>query len=116
MEIKRLICVECPVGCEIEVTLDGGAVTSVRGNSCPRGKKYAEEEVVAPKRIVTSTVRAENGKLVPVKTNGGVLKEEIFSVMETINGVCVKTPVKVGQTILENVAEGVDLIATATID
>ncbi|MBQ9729254.1 MAG: DUF1667 domain-containing protein [Clostridia bacterium] len=115
MEIKRLVCVECPVGCEIEVAIENGAIQSIKGNSCPRGYKYAQEEVIAPKRIVTTTVRAENGKLVPVKTSGGVLKDEIFAVMEKINAVRVKTPVLVGQTLVKEIAEGVDLVATATI-
>ena len=81
MEKKKLICVECPVGCEIEVEMDGKEILSIKGNSCPRGKKYAQDEVIAPRRVVTTTVRAKGGKIVPVKTDKGVLKDEIFAVM-----------------------------------
>ena len=40
--IKTLTCIECPVGCEIRVETENGEVKSVQGNSCPRGKMYAE--------------------------------------------------------------------------
>ena len=50
---KTLTCIECPIGCEIEVEVENGVVLSVKGNTCPRGKVYAEAEVVCPKRVVT---------------------------------------------------------------
>lgn len=116
MEIKRLTCVECPIGCDLEVGLENGAIAYVKGNSCPRGKKYAETEVVAPRRIVTSTVRTTNGKIVAVKTTVGVLKEEIFDVMEKINNLRPDTPIKTGDIIQKDIAEGVDLIATMSME
>lgn len=116
MEKKKLICVECPVGCEIEVTLDGKEIKDIKGNACPRGKRYAENEVVSPRRVITSTVRASGGKIVPVKTDREVLKEEIFAVMERINKTKVKTPVKVGDVLVWGIADGVNLIATANIE
>ena len=44
--IRTLTCIECPVGCEITAETENGEVKSVRGNSCPRGRMYAESEVV----------------------------------------------------------------------
>ena len=64
MEKKKLVCIECPIGCELEVFLENGEVTNVRGNTCPRGKYYAENEVTCPRRVVTSSVRAENGEII----------------------------------------------------
>ena len=52
----KLTCIECPIGCEIEVVVENGAAVSVTGNGCLRGKTYAQNEVVCPKRVVTSTV------------------------------------------------------------
>ena len=83
--IKTLTCIECPIGCEVEVTLEENKVVLVKGNSCPRGKMYAENEVVCPKRVVTSTVRAKSGEMIPVKTDKPVKKSEIFAVMRKIN-------------------------------
>ena len=63
-EIRKFICVSCPLGCGLSVTLDGqGEVTNVEGNSCPRGKAYAESEVKDPRRVFASTVRVSGGKL-----------------------------------------------------
>ena len=43
---KELTCVVCPAGCPMTVTLDeNGNVVSVTGNTCARGKKYAESEI-----------------------------------------------------------------------
>ena len=113
---KALTCIECPIGCEIEVEVEDVKVLSVKGNSCPRGKKYAENEVTCPKRVVTSTVRAENGEMVPVKTDKPVRKSEIFAVMEKINKTVCKLPVKIGDILLENICDDAHLIATGNIE
>ena len=34
MEKRELICIGCPMGCPLTVTLDGGAVVTVQGNTC----------------------------------------------------------------------------------
>ena len=107
---KNLTCIECPIGCEIEVELEDGAVVSVKGNNCPRGKLYAEAEVVCPKRVVTSTVRAENGEMIPVKTDKPVRKDAIFEVMAKINAVVCKMPVALGDVLVENICDDANLV------
>ena len=115
MKTTRLTCVECPIGCQIEVETDGEKVFSVKGNSCPRGKTYAENEVVCPMRVVTSTVKAENGVLVPVKTDKPVRKSEIFTVMKKINAVRCILPVRIGDVLLANIEGDANLIATGNV-
>ena len=110
--IKNLTCIECPIGCAIEVSLEEGKVTSVKGNSCPRGKLYAEAEVVCPKRVVTSTVRAENGEMIPVKTDRPVRKDAIFDVMKIINATTCKMPVYTGQVLVENICDDANLVVS----
>ena len=110
-----LTCVECPMGCQIKVTMEGEKVVSVEGNSCPRGKLYAENEVVCPKRVVTSTVKTTFGVMLPVKTDRPVKKTEIFEVMKKINAVVVDRHVKIGDVILENIDEDANLVATASL-
>ena len=112
---RSLICIECPIGCEIEVETDNGKILSVKGNTCPRGKMYAENEVICPKRVVTSTVRASNGMMVPVKTDKPVKKSEMFTVMEKINKTVCELPVKIGDILLENISEDANLIVTGNI-
>ena len=109
---RTLTCIECPIGCEIEVELEDGKVVSLAGNGCPRGKVYAEAEVVCPKRVVTSTVRAENGEMIPVKTDRPVRKDAIFEVMKKINETTCKMPIALGDILVENICDDANLIVT----
>ena len=74
METRKLTCIRCPRGCTVTVTLaDDGTITSVTGNSCMRGDKYARDEVTHPVRVVTTTVPVVGSateKMVSVKTAG----------------------------------------------
>ena len=109
---RKLTCIECPIGCEIDVELENEKVVSLTGNCCPRGKVYAEAEVVCPKRVVTSTVRAENGEMIPVKTDRPVRKDAIFEVMKKINAITCKMPVALGDILVENICDDANLIVT----
>lgn len=119
MEEKNLICIGCPLGCPITVTLDEGAVVSVSGNTCPKGDAYARKEVTNPTRIVTSTVKIEGSSqdhYLPVKTKNDIPKGKIFDVMKALSGVTAKAPVHVGDVILPDAAgTGVDIVAAKTI-
>ena len=87
----------------------------VTGNQCERGPIYAREELTAPKRVVTSTIRITGGiyNRIPVKTRGAIPKELIFKCMEEINKLEVRSPVKMGDVVLENVlGTGVDIVTT----
>lgn len=112
MEKKIITCIECPIGCSIEVSFDGEKI-DISGNGCPRGKAYAENEMTCPRRVITSTVRAESGQMISVKTDKPVKKEEMFLVMKKINQTNPKTPVKIGDIIKENITENINLIATS---
>lgn len=112
---KNLTCIECPIGCEIEVEIEDGKVISVKGNTCPRGKMYAENEVICPKRVVTSTVRAENGVMVPVKTDKPIKKTEIFTVMKKINETTCVLPVKIGDILVENISDDANLVVAGNV-
>ena len=50
---QELICIGCPMGCQLTAEVENGVVTSVTGNTCPRGDAYARRECVAPVRTVT---------------------------------------------------------------
>lgn len=116
METVKLTCVECPMGCAIEVGTENGKAVRVTGNGCPRGKKYAENEVVCPRRVVTTTVRTSDGRMLPVKTSSPVRRSEIFAVMEKINACVAIAPVRIGDVILDDVDEGISVVATADLD
>lgn len=114
MEKKRMICINCPMGCSLEADINGDSI-AVTGNGCKRGAEYARNEIIAPKRIVTSTVRVENGQrpVIPVKTDREVPKNMIFDVMDAIRKVRVDAPVKIGDIVIENVLDtGANIVAS----
>ena len=118
MEIK-LTCIACPMGCPLSVEMEGDKVVSVTGNTCPRGKVYAEKEVSNPTRIVTSVVRVSGGEsvMVSVKTKEDIPKGKIFDVVKALKDVEIPAPVKIGDVVVANVAgTGVDIVATKNVD
>ncbi len=118
MENRDLICIGCPMGCMITVSMENGEVVSVTGNTCKRGDTYARKEVTNPTRIVTSSVRVTDGVLpvVSVKTKEDIPKEKIADCMKALKEVTVKAPVHIGDVLLTDVAgTGVDIIATKEI-
>ena len=90
VETRIMNCIMCPLGCEMTVTIEDGAVTSVTGNTCPRGPKYAHDEVVAPKRMLTSTVQVKGGllPLLPVVSKTTLPKERILDCAVRIRFCC----------------------------
>ena len=117
MTTHELTCIGCPMGCALTVTVDGDAIT-VTGNTCPKGEKYAVNEVTAPMRMVTGTVALRGGELprLPVKTAREIPKGRIFDCMEAIRRVAVDAPVAIGAVVLADVAgTGVDVIATREV-
>lgn len=114
---KKLICISCPMGCELSVEQDrDGAVLSVTGNLCKRGDVYGRKEVTAPTRTVTSTVRVTGGNkpLISVRTKMDIPKDKIWDCMEWIKKASAAAPIAVGDVIIENIAgTGVPLVATS---
>ncbi len=112
---KKVICIICPRGCEIRVKLADGKILGVEGYSCPMGKKYAEQEVCNPQRILMTIVKCENGDLpvVSVKTSKPIQKDKLLEVSKYLAKIVVKPPIRIGDIIVKNVLGlGVDIVAT----
>lgn len=119
MENRDLICIGCPLGCPLTVTIENGEVIEVKGNTCPKGDAYARKEVTNPTRIVTSTVVVEGGvaPTVSCKTAADIPKDKIFDVTESLKEVVAKAPVAIGDVLLADVAgTGVDIVATKDVE
>ncbi len=118
MEKKEMICICCPLGCRLNVTMEEERVIDVTGNSCPRGSSYAIAEVTDPRRIVTSTVRVKgcSTPLVSVKTRDGIPKQKMMQCIEELSSVELQAPVKTGDVVKADIAgTGIDVIATKNI-
>lgn len=100
---RELTCIICPVGCSIKLEFEGVKVSNITGNNCMRGKAYAETEVLNPQRTLTTTVRCDDGSVLPVKTLNPIPKNKLFEAMDIINKKTVHLPVCLGDVIIEDV-------------
>ena len=118
MEQNKIICISCPMGCRMTIKSQDGKITSIIGNACPKGIKYAEEEFINPLRILPTTVKVIGGELplVSVKTEKAIPKKLLLEAMVEIAEIEVKAPVKIGQVIKDDLmGTGVSLIATRNV-
>ncbi|MGL4628358.1 MAG: DUF1667 domain-containing protein [Cetobacterium sp.] len=114
--MKEMICILCPMGCHLNIDIENDY--KVTGNSCPKGETYGKEELIAPKRVVTSIVRVYGGihHMVPVKTDKPIPKELVFDCMELLKDIKIESPKKVGTVVLENIlGTGSNIVLTRDI-
>jgi CxxC motif-containing protein len=119
------------MGCSllVEEGAVGGAgdfpALTVTGNRCPRGAAYAQEEIRAPKRVVTATCAIANEtsgrglyapRRVPVKTLLPCPREKIPALLADIYRTKVTLPVKAGDTLIAGWnGEGINVVAARTV-
>lgn len=124
-ETLQFNCTTCPSECLLTVEAErdtNGAVTAVRsvtGNSCPRGDKFAHQELTCPMRVLTTTVAVSGGDeaLLPVRTAEAIPLALHAHAMNLIRGVVVDAPIRMGNVVLPNLLNtGIDLIASMDID
>lgn len=109
---KEMICIVCPVGCHINIDTE---TLVVQGNACPRGAVYGKEELTAPKRVITSTVKIKNAldHRCPIKTTAGIPKDLNFKLMDELKKIELTAPVKRGDIIIKNVFDtGVNVVVS----
>ena len=114
----ELTCINCPVGCRLQVDIQNGEVVSITGNRCKRGEKYARQECVAPQRMITAVIPVAGSKMpLSVKTRTPIPKERIFDCMQALSRVKLTAPVRAGTVILTDICgTGVDIIATKNVN
>lgn len=112
---EKIICVGCPLGCEVTLTIEGqGEITGYSGNACKEGKEYTSEEYRNPVRVLTTTIPTENSSqpLLPVRTGKPILKTMLKQGALELARVRVKPPIKIGDIIVSNLLHtGVDVVA-----
>ncbi len=101
--VYRLTCVICPLSCSVEVEIEGDRVKDVRGFSCPRGREWAVEEVLSPKRVVMTVIRVRGGKdpVISVKTDTPIPKDRMKELMSYLATLEVEAPVSIGQVLVD---------------
>lgn len=101
------------MGCHMELMLCDGNILEIKGNTCKRGASYAKDEIICPKRTLTSTVKTDKGTMLSVKTESAIPLKKMTQAMKELSEITAKTPVKIGDVILEDICgTGVRVIAT----
>ena len=115
---REIVCIVCPMGCRMEVALDGTEVKGVTGNQCKKGVNHAEKEVTFPGRVLTTTMKTDipGIPLVPVRSSKEVPKDRLIDCMGEISTQSVRGSVKLGKPIIKDIIGlGVDIVACRTI-
>ncbi|MCL2069655.1 MAG: DUF1667 domain-containing protein [Treponema sp.] len=128
--MRELTCIVCPMGCSLSAQECSDPANpsslSITGNRCPRGLVYAQEEILAPKRMVTATCsialsKGESSSLtaprrVPVKSSVPCPKEMIDKLLEDIYKLKLSLPVKTGdRPIVDWKGSGIDVLVTRSM-
>jgi CxxC motif-containing protein len=124
-ETREFVCIVCPRGCSLSVTLRDSGEVGVRGNSCKRGEEYGRLEVVDPRRSLTSTVRVEGfggtggagRRRLPVRSSASLPLGRIMEAARALDPVVVDRPVECGEVVVKDILGlGVDIIATDRLE
>ena len=124
-ETLQFNCTTCPSEClltvEVERDADGAVVEvrSVTGNSCPRGDKFAHQELICPMRVLTTTIAVSGGDeaLLPVRTAEAIPLALHAQAMNLIRGLVINAPIRIGDVVLEDLlGTSIDLVASMDID
>lgn len=121
---RHFHCTTCPSECAltIETCIDENGlehVLSVQGNRCARGRKFAEQEIIRPMRILATTIVIRGGdeKLLPVRTARPIPRDLHLSAMRDIRHTSVTAPVHMGDVVMSDLlGTGVDLVASMNVD
>lgn len=125
IETLQFNCTTCPSEClltvEVERDVNGSvaAIHSVTGNRCPRGDKFAHQELTCPMRVLTTTVAVSGGDeaLLPVRTVEAIPLALHAQAMALIRGLVVNAPIRMGDVVLKNLLDtNINLIASMDID
>lgn len=90
-------CIICPKCCTI--IWDGNTIS---GAGCRRGEVFVEQELVSPRRTLTTTIRCHDGKeqfMIPVKSEETVPLEEMTGLVARIKHITLEERPTVGTTI-----------------
>ena len=122
--MRKLTCIVCPIGCSLEA--EAGAELTITGNRCKRGIAYAQEELRAPKRVVTATcgiafapdaaIGLNTPRRVPVKSSAPCPKEKINDLLRDIYSLKPGLPIKAGERLIVDwQGLGIDVVVVADI-
>mgnify|MGYP001068766426 CR=1 FL=1 len=118
-EMYHYLCIGCPLGCRLEVEAEDDEIVEVRGYSCKRGVRFAEQEFHDPRRDISTTVAIEGAHWarLPVKTAAPIPKAQVQALCERLHELQLEAPVRMGDVVLADaLGTGVDVVATRDLE
>jgi CxxC motif-containing protein len=116
---KKVTCIICPEGCTITGYFNSNKLILMKGYKCKRGKKFALEEIIDAKRVLTTTIRINSKKFnrLPVKSSKPVSKNRINELVREVKKLKVSPCVRRGDVLAKNLLEsGADIISCWTVE
>ncbi|MBQ5364852.1 MAG: DUF1667 domain-containing protein, partial [Spirochaetales bacterium] len=112
-EEGTVTCTVCPNGCQVRWDEKTGTFSGTR---CMRGSRFAMQERTSPMRTVTTTVKTEGGKLVPVRTDGKIGRDSVRGLVEKLREVRLQGPHRAGDVVYTAELDGkeVRILSTAS--
>ena len=117
-ETTTIVCVVCPISCAVLVEFEGNGIIRTDHNQCKLALDYVTDELFDPRRMLTTSLPVDGGTrpLVSVKTDHGIPKDRILEAMQSLSGLHVQAPVKIGDVIVPDLlGTGADLVATRNV-
>ncbi|MCI9512825.1 MAG: DUF1667 domain-containing protein [Oscillospiraceae bacterium] len=111
---KEMVCINCPLGCRLQVEMQAGTATAVTGNRCKRGQDYAVQEAVCPLRVLTGNMRAHGcERPFPVRSSAPIPKAMLILCSQELRRIRPAPPIQVGDVVIRDIlGTKVDIIAT----
>lgn len=119
IEIKKYICIGCPVGCPLQLEHERNRIKEVSGYECNRGAKYAKQEFTDPRRSISTTIPISGAlrQRLPVKVSGAIHKDRILEAARKIHELQVAAPVEMGRVLIKDFLgeKGIDVVASRSM-
>jgi len=118
-EEKYITCIGCPKGCQIKILKKANGEITAEDFFCKKGQEYAIQEYKDPKRILTTTLKVQNGQLqlIPVRSNLPIPKNRLIDCMNYMADVEIKAPIKMGDVLISNILNlNVDIISSRDLE
>jgi len=103
----------------VKVTKYENGELNAEGYSCKKGKEYAIQEYIDPRRILTTTMKVKNGvlPLIPVRSNLAIPKNKLIDCMNIIANKVAEAPIKMGNVLIPNILNlNIDIIASRDLE
>lgn len=118
-DTTQFVCINCPIGCPLQLVHEGESIVEITGNQCNRGAKYARQEFTDPRRTFSTTVAIEGGLYVrlPVKLTAPIPKDRIHEAAHAVHTLRASAPVRLGDVLARDLLgiEGIDVVATRSM-